>query len=56
MLQIHIKSIVNMKSPYDRLDIIMPSADKAEWFNSDCLKKNGTSGRLETGAPTCIME
>ena len=55
MLQIHTNSLLNMNSPYD-LGIIMPSADKAERFNTICLTRAGSSGRLEPGAPICILE
>ena len=43
MLQIHMYSLININRPYDLLDTIMPSADKAERLISTCLTKAGPS-------------
>ena len=43
MLQIHMYSFKNINRPYDLLDTIMPSADKAERLISTCLTKAGPS-------------
>ena len=49
MLQIHRYSFINLNRPYDLLDTIMPSADKAERLISTCLIKAGPSGYLGPG-------
>ena len=55
MLQNH-TSLTVIYRPYDLLDTIMPSADKAERFNIACLKKTGSSGDLKPGVNLRIME
>ena len=49
MMQIHMYSLININRPYDLLDTIMPSADKAERLISTCLIKAGPSGYLGPG-------
>ena len=56
MLQIHMYSFKNLNRPYDLLDTIMPSADKAERLSSTCLMKAGSSGYLGPGIAMCILE
>ena len=48
MMQIHMYSLKNINHPYDLLDTIMPSADKAERLISTCLMKAGPSGESRT--------
>ena len=49
MLQMHTNSFMNMYRPYVLLGTILPSADKAEWFNKSCLAKAGSSGNPGPG-------
>ena len=56
MLQIHTQIIGSLYRPCDILGMIMPSADKAEWFNKACLKKAGLSGYLGPGDSAHILE
>ena len=67
MLQIHMYRLINTNRPYDLLDTIMPSADKAERLISTCLtlpltegkgrlKKAGSSGYLGPGIAMRILE
>ena len=56
MLQIHMYSLININRPYDLLDTIMPSADKAERLISTCLTKAGPSGYLGPGIAMRILE
>ena len=56
MLQIHMYSLININRPYDLLDTIMPSADKAEWLISTCLNRAGSSGYLGPGASMRIPD
>ena len=56
MLQIHMYSLININRPYDLLDTIMPSADKAERLISTCLTKAGSSGYLGPGIAMRILE
>ena len=56
MLQIHMYSLMNINRPYDLLDTIMPSADKAERLISTCLIKAGPSEYLGPGIAMRILE
>ena len=56
MLQIHTQKFETLYRPYDLMSTIMPSADKAEWFNKACLHKAGSSGYLGPGASMRILE
>ena len=56
MLQIHMYSFKNINRPYDLLDTIMPSADKAERLISTCLIKAGSSGYLGPDIAMRILE
>ena len=56
MMQIHMYSLININRPYDLLDTIMPSADKAERLISTCLMKAGSSGYLGPGIAMRILE
>ena len=56
MLQIHMYSLINTNRPYDLLDTIMPSTDKAESLISTCLTKAGSSGYLGPGIAMRILE
>ena len=40
---------MNMNTPYDRMGIIMLSADRVERFIMVCLSRGGSSGCLESG-------
>ena len=56
MLQIHIFSSRNTYRPNDLQGTVMPAADKAEWLINVCLFKAGSSGYLDPGVLTCILE
>ena len=56
MLQIHTFKSSNTYRPYDLQGTIMPAADKAEWLINVCLSKAGSSGHLEPGVFTRILE
>ena len=56
MLQTHMYRLINTNRPYDLLDTIMPSADKAERLISTCLTKAGSSGYLGPGIAMRILE
>ena len=56
MLQIHTFSSRNTYRPNDLQGIIMPAAEKAERLNKVCLFKAGSSGYLDPGVLTCILE
>ena len=56
MLQIHTFSSRNTYRPNDLQGTVMPAADKAEWLINVCLFKAGSSGYLDPGVLTCILE
>ena len=56
MLQLHTNSFRNTYRPSNLQGIIMPLADKAEWFISACLNKAGSSGYLGPGVSLYILE
>ena len=56
MLQIHTFSSSNTYRPCDLQGTIMPAAEKAEWLNKVCLFKAGSSGYLDPGVFTRILE